>query len=238
MFVLVGNLCDLNDRRQIECGTGEDFPAIWQQGGTLPSRASLRGTTVFLKRIKVNRLVATKEVLIEFRQVYLSAFRSLLSLDGKIGLDGLRLDQMVAVEWCVRKATSELRQIALTFSTYLLTTFLRIFKANYLSCCPSSNVDSNPSLLFRFWFLPILSLLLSPLFQIRSGLNPINWGGGGSAPCLRTPRPLIAHLLTHQLLWKFDSDGSDFFELYLFLQHHIVSDFDKKNISKFVKTSF
>ena len=92
MVVLVGNLCDLDPRRQIEVGTGEDFPAAWQQGGALPSRASLRGTAVFLKRIKVNRLVATKEVLIEFRQVCSSAFRSLLSLDGMIRLDALRLD--------------------------------------------------------------------------------------------------------------------------------------------------
>ena len=49
--------------------TSDERPIVWGRGGTLPSRASLRGSTVFLKHIRVNKLVATKEVLHDFKQV-------------------------------------------------------------------------------------------------------------------------------------------------------------------------
>ena len=56
-------------RPQTEYETNDERLPVWGNASVLPSRASLRGSTVFLKPVRINKLVVSKEMLLEFKQV-------------------------------------------------------------------------------------------------------------------------------------------------------------------------
>ena len=57
------------DLVQTEHETSDECPAAWQSTAALPSRVAFRGTTVFLRPLRISKLVVSKEMLLEFKQV-------------------------------------------------------------------------------------------------------------------------------------------------------------------------
>ncbi|XP_043203249.1 atrial natriuretic peptide receptor 1-like [Amphibalanus amphitrite] len=69
--------------------TGDDHrPPLWESATSLPSRVSFRGSNVFLKPIGVSKLVVSKEMLLEFKQMRETSHDNLLYLHGALQFAG------------------------------------------------------------------------------------------------------------------------------------------------------